>query len=596
MGVSPTIEMCIFGRDITEPRPSPDGQSVIYLSRPSGEMTSFVEVDVDGKNEVVRDVDIPPAAGRGGSGGVWCWYSEDEAIVYVAQNGSLRFWPDRTSPSTVELAAPEKTIESPVALPEREAVVVTSDRGSVWLVPINGDQAERLDSGDHDFCADPAVMRDSNGVAVLWQAWSVPNMPWDHSVQVRCDLDRRECEVVEGSGQQQQITPTERGVLALRDDTGWLNLWCDNEVLIADGVEHGGPSWGASQRSFAVSPDEAYLAFTRNVGGFGELCVASIDSRESVVIGRGVHHQVHWGTAGISALRSGARTPHQLVLYSVGEDGVVLNSSDWKRVILATGPAKEWSEVELTEPTLEMVDVDGVQIPFRRYAAGQGRCLVHIHGGPTDQWQVEFMPRAAYWQSRGWDVIIPDPRGTTGHGRSFTQSLRGGWGRRDVDDVAAVIAECHRRGWATASSTVVMGSSSGGMSVLGVVIDHPETVAGGIALYPVSDAAALAGATHRFEAHYNDSLIGPVGDPAFAERSMIGRASAIRRPLLLMHGTDDPVVPVEQSRTLRDRLTENGVSVKYEEFEGEGHGFRQPENRRREYELIESFLNSLTPE
>lgn len=596
MGVFPTIEMCIFGRDITEPRPSLDGQSVLYLSRPSGEMTSFVEVGVDGNNESVRDVDVPPASGRGGSGGVWCWYSEDEAIIYVAQDGSLRFWADRASPSTVELATPGTTIESPVALPERDAVVVTSDRGSVWMVPINGDQAERLDSGGHDFCADPAVMCHANGVVVLWQAWSVPNMPWDHSVQVRCDLDSRKCEVVEGLGQQQQVTPTERGVLTLRDDTGWLNLWRDEAVLIADGVEHGGPSWGVSQRSFAVSPDEAYVAYTRNVGGFGELCVASIDSRESVVIGRGVHHQVHWGTAGISALRSGARTPHQLVMYSLGEDGSVLNSSDWKRAILATGPAKEWSEVELTEPTLEMVDGDGVQVPFRRYAAGQGRCLVHIHGGPTDQWQVEFMPRVAYWQSQGWDVIIPDPSGSTGHGRSFMQSLHGGWGRKDVDDVAAVISECHRSGWSTPSSTVVMGSSSGGMAVLGVLIDHPEVVAGGVALYPVSDAAALAGVTHRFEAHYNDSLVGPSGDPRFVERSMVGRAAAIQQPVLLMHGTDDPVVSVGQSRTLRDTLTASGVPVEYMEFEGEGHGFRQPENRRREYELIGSFLSSVIDE
>ncbi len=594
MGLSPTIEMCIFGRDITEPRPVADGQSVLYLSRPSGETTSFVEVSIDGNDEVVRDVDIPPASGRGGSGGVWCWYSDDGSIVYVAQDGSLRYWADRSSRVTVELSGPSDHVESPVALPEYDAVVVTSDRGSVWMVPINGQPAERLDGGDHDFCADPAVMRRSDGVTVLWQAWSVPNMPWDHSVQVRYDLTGRVREVVEGSGQQQQITPTAHGVLTLRDDTGWLNIWCDDSVLIADDAEHGGPSWGASQRSFAVSPDETHLVYTRNVGGFGELRVLTIDTAASVVIGRGVHHQVHWGASGISALRSGARTPNQLVLYAQTEGEPVVDPSSWKRAVLATGPVSEWSNVELEEPTLEAVDVGGVHIPFRRYSAGHGRCLVHIHGGPTDQWQVEFMPRVAYWQSRGWDVIIPDPRGSTGHGRSFAQSLRGGWGRIDVDDVAAVISECHRQGWSTPSSTVVMGSSSGGMAVLGVLIDHPEVIAGGVALYPVSDAAALAGATHRFEAHYNDSLIGAAGDPVFAERSMVARASAIRKPVLLMHGIDDPVVPIEQSRALRNTLTTHGVEIEYVEFAGEGHGFRQPEHRQKEYELIGSFLDSLS--
>lgn len=596
MGITPTIDMCISGREITEPRPSPVSQTVMFLSRVSGEPTEFVEVGVDGVGEVVRPVDVPPASGRGGNGGVWCWYSGDGAVVYIGTDGSLRLWPDRNAPLTTELASPGGAVESPVAIADRDAVIVTSDRGSVWMVSVTEGRVERLDNGSHDFCADPAVTCGDDGNAVLWQAWSVPHMPWDHSLQVRIDLVEGTYRIIEGTGQQQQITPTDRGVFALRDDTGWLNLWCDDQVVVSEKVEHGGPSWGASQRSFAISPDGRHLAFTRNIGGFGELCVLSLDVDEVVVIGRGVHHQVHWGNEGISALRSGARTPHQLVMYQLNTGASSVDAQSWRRTVLATGPVDAWSAVELSEPTLEVADEDGANVPFRRYAAGQGRCLVHLHGGPTDQWQVEFMPRVAYWQSQGWDVIIPDPRGSTGHGRSHMQALQGGWGRHDVDDVATVIEECHRRKWSTPLSTVVMGSSSGGMATLGVLIDYPEFTAGGVALYPVSDAAALSGATHRFEAHYNHSLIGPDGDPRYAERSMVGRAAAIRRPILLMHGIDDPVVPVEQSRVMRQTLESNGVPVDYVEFAGEGHGFRQPENRQREYELVGAFLSRIAPQ
>jgi len=593
MGITPTVDMCIAGREITEPRPSPVGSTVMFLSRVSGESTAFVEVGIDGASEVVRTVDVPPASGRGGSGGVWCWYSDDGAVVYVGADGSLRLWPDRTTPATIELASPGESLESPVVIPGRDAVVVTSDRGSVWMVPVGEGRVERLDDGRHEFCADPAVTCHGDGLTVFWQAWSVPHMPWDRSVQVRYNLHERTYDIVEGAGQLQQITPSDRGVFALRDDTGWLNLWCDDEVMVAEEVEHGGPSWGASQRSFAISPDGRQLAFTRNLGGFGELCVLSFDVGEVAVIGRGVHHQVHWGSEGISALRSGARTPNQLVIYRLNSGSSPGDAESWSRTVLATGPVHEWSDVELSEPTLEVADAGGANVPFRRYAAGQGRCLVHLHGGPTDQWQVEFMPRVAYWQSQGWDIIIPDPRGSTGHGRSYTQALHGGWGRHDVDDVAAVIKECHRRKWSTPSSTVVMGSSSGGMATLGVLIDHPEITAGGVALYPVSDAAALAGATHRFEAHYNYSLIGPDGDRRYAERSMVDRAASITQPILLMHGTHDPVVPVEQSRVMRQTLESNDVSVEYVEFDGEGHGFRQPENRYREYELVGAFLSRI---
>ena len=109
-----------------------------------------------------------------------------------------------------------------------------------------------------------------------------------------------------------------------------------------------------------------------------------------------------------------------------------------------------------------------------------------------------------------------------------------------------------------------MGSSSGGLVVLGMLVDHPEHVAGGIALYPVSDLADLTERSHRFEAHYPLGLVGPAGDPAYAERSPLHHADRIPRPLLLMHGDADPVVPVEHSRALVDAiraLDARGVDV-----------------------------------
>ena len=90
MGETPDIEMCLSSRDITEPRPTPDGDAVIFLSRPSGEGCSFVEVSVDSGSEKTLEIDTPPAAGRGGGGGVWCFAGDDNAIVYVASDGTLR--------------------------------------------------------------------------------------------------------------------------------------------------------------------------------------------------------------------------------------------------------------------------------------------------------------------------------------------------------------------------------------------------------------------------------------------------------------------------------------------------------------------------
>jgi dipeptidyl aminopeptidase/acylaminoacyl peptidase len=260
------------------------------------------------------------------------------------------------------------------------------------------------------------------------------------------------------------------------------------------------------------------------------------------------------------------------------------------------GPVTAWDVVDLPEPEPIEVLHDGATLHARRYVAGRGRTLCWIHGGPTDQWRVEFMPRIAYWWSRGWDVLVPDPRGSTGHGRQYQQALRGEWGRRDVDDTAAMLRAAHTNGWSDPARTVMMGSSSGGLTALGVLGLHPGLAAGGVVLYPVTDLAALAEASHRFEAHYTDTLVGPRDDErTYRERSPIAYADRIHVRLLVMHGDDDPVVPLSSTLAFVERVRDAGGDVELVVMEGEGHGFRQAANRRADYELTARFLARLVP-
>ena len=142
-----------------------------------------------------------------------------------------------------------------------------------------------------------------------------------------------------------------------------------------------------------------------------------------------------------------------------------------------------------------------------------------------------------------------------------------------------------------------MGGSSGGLTVLGMLADHPDLVAGAVASYPVSDIADLASTTHRFEAHYTDTLVGAPGDPATTELmatlSPLHRADRIAGPLLLFHGGQDPVVPVTQSDLLVERVRGGGGVVDYIVYPDEGHGFRDPINQRDEYDRTERFLETI---
>jgi len=112
-------------------------------------------------------------------------------------------------------------------------------------------------------------------------------------------------------------------------------------------------------------------------------------------------------------------------------------------------------------------------------------------------------------------------------------------------------------------------------------------------LYPVTDLLDLAERSHRFERHYTDSLIGPLPDASdrYRERSPVWHASRFtKRPLLVLHGDVDPVVPVEHSLVFAERVRAAGGTVQVHVYRGEGHGFRGRNHQLDEYHRIGVFL------
>ena len=581
-----TIAMCTSGRELAEPRLSPDGSLVALSVRAGGDAT-IVVVPVAGGPERVVSIGPPPAVARGMGGGCFDWMPDGRALVYVGTDGELWLQPLDGRPRRITAHAPEAAARAPSVAPDGSVVAYAvehvADGASVWLAVLDGVTPwRRIDDGAADFCADPVV--DPARSRVVWQAWDVPDMPWDGARLEWAALDGGARGRIEGAGAIQQPRPAPDGsFLSARDDTGWLNVWRDETPLVDEAVEHAGPSWGMGQRSFAPSPDGRRVAFTRNEEGFGRLCVVDVDTGSVDIVGRGVHGQLGWVGDVLVALRSGARTPTQVVAY---------DTTTWERRTLAVGPVLAWDAQDLPEPEAVTVERDGVVLHARWYRAGADRTLCWVHGGPTDQWQVEFMPRVAYWWAQGYDVLVPDPRGTTGHGRAYQQALHGGWGEVDVDDTAAILRDAYERGDASPSSTVLVGGSSGGLTVLGVLGRHDGLAAGGVVSYPVTDLADLAERSHRFEAHYPLTLVGPRSDASrYAERSPLSYADRIAAPLLVLHGDADPVVPVDQSVRLASRVRDAGGDVELHLLPGEGHGFRRPEHRVAEYELMATFLD-----
>lgn len=573
------VERCIGLPELTEPRLTPDGQTVVFLRAVSGEAATFVR-HRDGES---TDVSLEPAPrpGRGLGGGCWCFDATVDGWFYAAVDGDV--W--HSDGRRITDVGADRAASCPVATGDGAWLVYVIDQAEVWATRLADGSHQRLDPGTADFVLDPAVNAD--GDSTVWMAWSVPDMPWDAARLQHATLDASGrwttlADTVPAHSVQQPRHLLDGTRLCLRDDTGWLNVWLGDAPLVDEEYEHGGPTWGPGQRSMAPSPDGTRVAFTRNEAGFGRLCVVDVASGHVTDVARGVHGQLHWQGGHLCAVRTGAVTPTQIVVY---------DTISWDRQVVASVDP-HWPQVALLEPAAVTIP----PVHARLFNAHHSRGLLcWVHGGPTDQWQVTFMPRIAYWASAGYHVLVVDHRGSTGHGRAFQQALRGQWGVLDVDDVAAAIAWAHEQNLATPATTVVIGGSAGGYTALGVAARHPQLLAGVVASYPVCDLADLAGRSHRFERHYNDSLIGPPHDPAtataLAERSPVHHPDPLAAtPLLLLHGSDDPVVPVDQTARLAVAVREAGGDVELCVYDGEGHGFRQPANQRDEYARIGRFL------
>jgi dipeptidyl aminopeptidase/acylaminoacyl peptidase len=218
--------------------------------------------------------------------------------------------------------------------------------------------------------------------------------------------------------------------------------------------------------------------------------------------------------------------------------------------------------------------------------------LVDVHGGPTDQATVDWKPRIRWFVSRGWAVLSPNYRGSTGYGRAYRHALDHAWGEVDVTDTVTGLQALARDDRVDASRAAVMGGSAGGFTALLVAAHTPPVVRAAVSLFGVTDLFDLAATTHRFESRYLDRLVGPLPEHAerYEARSPVTRAREIAVPVLVLQGADDKVVPPSQAQLLVDSMRAAGGTVEQHVYEGEGHGFSHEATIIDSFERIEAFL------
>ena len=232
-------------------------------------------------------------------------------------------------------------------------------------------------------------------------------------------------------------------------------------------------------------------------------------------------------------------------------------------------------------------------------AAPPRPAVVLVHGGPWvrgGQWR--WHDDAQFLASRGYVVIEPEFRGSTGYGRRLFQAGWHQWGQAMQDDVSDAVRWAVARGWVDAKRVCIAGASYGGYATLMGLVRDPDLYRCGVAWAAVSDPRLMfewswiSDVSDEVRGYTLPTLIGdPVADaPMLKANAPVEQAGRIRAPLLLAHGTQDRRVPIVHAERMRAVLTAAGQPPSWVVYPDEGHGWLKPENRFDFARRMEKFL------
>ena len=313
----------------------------------------------------------------------------------------------------------------------------------------------------------------------------------------------------------------------------------------------------------------------------------------------------------VNELSWGSKTPNRVLVSSWSDTypgGYFLldtNTNKMERIAERRG----WIDAENMSP-MQIVNYkarDGLSIPalltLPKSAGAKPKNLplvVDIHGGPHasgDHWG--FNEDAQFLASRGYAVLQPNFRGSTGYGKSFLDAGFRQWGLAMQDDITDGVAWAVKQGYADPKRVCLMGASYGGYAALYGLIKEQGMFRCGIAAVAVTDLELLFNVSWSDTFHSDDvqaEMRERIGDPKIdveklRKVSPLYQADKISAPVLLAFGSDDVRVPVIHGQKFKSALDEYHKPYEWVVYTAEGHGFNKRENRIDYYKRIEAFLD-----
>ncbi len=273
-------------------------------------------------------------------------------------------------------------------------------------------------------------------------------------------------------------------------------------------------------------------------------------------------------------------------------------------------PALE--KLELQKMTPVVIDArDGLKIvsyltlPAGADKDGDGKAdapvpmVLLVHGGPwaRDEWG--FNPLHQLLANRGYAVLSPNFRGSTGFGKTFVNAANGEWSAKMHDDLIDVTSWAVKQGVTPADKVCIMGGSYGGYATLVGLTFTPDTFACGVDIVGPSNILTLIASVPPYWKPMLDLFKTRIGDFTTAEgkakleaQSPLSHVAKIKRPLLIGQGANDPRVKQAEADQIVKAMKDRGIPVSYILFPDEGHGFARPENSLAFWAVTEAFLSA----
>ncbi|MEO7192255.1 MAG: prolyl oligopeptidase family serine peptidase [Vicinamibacterales bacterium] len=468
-----------------------------------------------------------------------------------------------------------------------------------------GSTAPQVLVAGEDFYAAPRFSAD--GTRLLWLSWRHPQMPWDGTELWVADVlpgggtarHRR----VAGSDRESVMHPewsTDGTIYFVSDRSGWWNLYRQRadesspaEAICPMAADFGRPLWqlGTTTWSFAGTS----LVVSYAMDGRWRLAVLDPASRTLRTLAPDIEPgaMVVANSMWVACVASSPTATDAVVCIDLSTGAV-----DTVRSAAAETVDVSYLSVPQTIefPTQQDVTARAFYYPPRHphcRAADDERppLIVVSHGGPTGAASAALSLALQFWTTRGFAVVDVDYGGSTGYGRAYRQRLNGRWGEVDVDDCVAAARHLVGLGLADAARLIIRGSSAGGYTALAALAFRPDVFSAAASYFGVSDLESLARDTHKFEARYLDTLVGPypAAKDRYRARSPIHAVDRLSCPLILLQGAEDPVVPPAQAQTMADAVRAKGLPVALVMFQGEQHGFRQAASTVRSLEAELAF-------